>query len=208
MTLESWRRFARVVIVPLLVLDGGAAHATTVLEVGLEEMLGACALIFDGQVLERTVRSDDGGRIHTDVTFEVVEVLKGRLAKRTVQLSFLGGTLNGRTLQVSGMQMPRVGERGIYFVESITRPQANPLYGWDQGHLLVVSDPQGYERVTTHRGAPVTDFTENTPEERRQRRLNRGVARGLNIDSGARVDAAMRLDEFKRRLTVRLANSR
>lgn len=207
MRFEPWRRCTRPVISALLLLGSGVAQATTVLEVGLDEMLDACALIFDGRVLEQTARSDGGGRIQTDVTFEIVEVLKGRPTAGTVQLSFLGGTLNGRTLQVSDMQMPRVGERGIYFVESMTRPQVNPFYGWHQGHLLVVSDRQGNHRVANHHGAPVTGLAEST-SDRGRRRLSRGVARGLNVDSGTSSDVGMHLNEFKRRLAARLAATR
>ena len=35
------------------------------------------------------------------------------------------------------VRYPEVGETGFYFVESAEIPMVNPLYGWDQGCLLI-----------------------------------------------------------------------
>jgi len=60
----------------------------------------------------------------------------------TVQLGFMGGQSGDSVLKVYGMQMPEVGERGIYFVENLSVQQIHPLCGWQQGHCLVISQKQ------------------------------------------------------------------
>ena len=67
-------------------------------------------------------------------------MLKGEYAGSTLELRFLGGTVGTARLEVTDMLVPQVAERGIYFVESLSAPQVNPLVGWSQGHFLI--EPQ------------------------------------------------------------------
>jgi len=60
----------------------------------------------------------------------------------------MGGRIGELTLEVSDMRMPEVGERGIYFVETLNEQQIHPLFGWQQGHYLVITNQQtGQEMV-------------------------------------------------------------
>jgi hypothetical protein len=132
-------------------------HAASVRQVTLNEMLAACPLVFEGRVTAVEAQEDSrGGRIHTYVTFEVQDVIKGEDPGSFITLRFLGGRMGDVTMTVSDMTMPRAGERGIYFVESLERFQAHPLYGWSQGHFIVVPDSAGTDRVMTGTGHPVT----------------------------------------------------
>ena len=64
----------------------------------------------------------------------------------------MGGTIGPLTLSISNMQIPKKGERGIYFVESIANRQVHPLYGWNQGRFLILNDRDGTPRVHTAQG--------------------------------------------------------
>lgn len=174
------------------------AHATSVVEVSVEEMLRNSALVFEGQVVDVQVRENGNHVIQTLVTFEILDVIKGDVPGGKLTLGFLGGTVAGRRLSVSNMHLPLMHERGIYFVESPARSQVHPLYGWSQGHLLLEEIADGTERVFTRSGRPVTGIQHS--DGKRPGGLSSGVARGLVTgDSG---DAAAALDsrEFKRLL--------
>lgn len=130
------------------------AHASTVLEVGVADMLEHCELIFEGDVVEVWSEASPRG-IHTWVRFEVRDVLLGPQVGPSLVLSFLGGRAGDRIEKVIGLRVPEHGEHGFYFVESLRRSQVNPLYGWDQGRLLIVPDRSGRPRVVTADGWPV-----------------------------------------------------
>ena len=125
----------------LLCLSCGFAQASTVLEMNFEDVVSQSELVFEGQVLGLESRQLRDGSIHTFVRFTVRDVIKGSYAGEEIELGFLGGSVGGRTLQVSDMQIPGIGETGIYFVESLTRAQVHPLVGWDQGHFLLIRKP-------------------------------------------------------------------
>ncbi len=98
------------------------------------------------------------------------------------------------------MQMPEVGEQGIYFVESLQRRQVHPLYGWAQGHFLVVADERGVRRVLTKSRRPVTAM-QYGPQIRA---LSDGIARGITVTESDDVTDAMTVGEFKQQLSTML----
>ncbi|MGB5177849.1 MAG: hypothetical protein WBP44_03860 [Gammaproteobacteria bacterium] len=177
---------------------GSVAQATSVIEVTLEEMLQNSALVFEGRVVDVKVHENGNRVIHTQITFEIDDVIKGAVRGRKITLGFLGGELAGRKLSIADMQMPVLNERGIYFVESPARKQVHPLYGWSQGHMRLEQDPAGTERVVTASGRPVMGV-EHT-NGKRSGRLSKGVARGLRVGAPDEVSAARDKKEFKRLL--------
>ena len=127
--------------------------ASTVMQVSFQEMVATSEFIFEGTVIgQEAIRPDGSSNIFTRVTFAVSDVLKGDYDASTVSLHFMGGTIGSLTLSISDMQIPKNGERGIYFVESIAKRQVHPLYGWDQGRFLVLNDRDGNPRVHTAKG--------------------------------------------------------
>ena len=102
------------------------------------------------------------------------------------------------------MVLPETNEHGIYFVESKTRRQVHPLYGWAQGHFVVVVDSGGDARVTTTAAQPVLGLA-RTDRTRTTKRLSTGIARGVMTRRSASVSQAMSLHEFKRRLSDMVA---
>ncbi len=100
-------------------------------------------VVFEGKVLsEETRLLPANGRPFTYFTFEVTDVIKGSYELPTIEIGYMGGQLGDVIMQVSDMRMPEVGERGIYFVETLSEQQVHPLFGWQQGHYLVITQPQ------------------------------------------------------------------
>src|SRR5690606_21891261 len=141
-------------------------RASTVAPMTLAEVALDAELIFEGRVLSSEVRQLPGGAIHTFVLFELVDVLKGSPQRSQVELAFLGGSLDGRRLQVTDMVIPALGETGFYFVESTTTPLVNPLLGWSQGHYLIHRTADGGSVVTTAAGEPIIALEADNPRAR------------------------------------------
>lgn len=125
------------------------SRASTVLEVSFDEAASQSELIFEGRVVSAYTRiSTQTGQPFTYFELHILDIIKGTYAQPTITLGYLGGTKDGYVLRVSDMRMPTVGEHGIYFVESPSREQVHPLFGWQQWHLLVYVDPaDGVEKV-------------------------------------------------------------
>ena len=105
--------------------------------------------MFEGEVIAvEAQRSGSRGMVSTFVTFRVIDTLKGDAGAIDIELKFLGGTLNGEVLEVNGSRLPKLGERGVYFVESLSRDLINPLLGWSQGHYLITTNG-GVDSMTT-----------------------------------------------------------
>lgn len=140
----------------LLALASNPSGAATVLSVGTIDLINGCDFIFHGRPVERWVTvGSTPDSIVTKVRFVVSDVLKGDPQLTTVVLSYLGGTANGVTLSIEGLQLPNIGDEGVYFVERLGRSQVHPLLGWDQGQFQVVTDSQGRKSVFTHDLRPV-----------------------------------------------------
>ena len=124
------------------------SYAAVVLQMSTQEMASHAEGAFHGVVTNTSSRwTDDKQAIVTDVTFRIIESMKGDLG-REVTLVFTGGSVDGLTLSMSGLQIPQVGEEGIYFVESMASQQASPIVGWNQGHFRI-AQVQDQTRVLT-----------------------------------------------------------
>jgi hypothetical protein len=182
----------------------GAASATSVRETSMAEMADKSAVIFEAVVVDVRAHKTARGSIVTEVVFEVLDVIKGRVPQRRLKLEFLGGEILGARQSISAMQYPELGEQGIYFAESIDQPLINPLYGWDQGRFLVQRDHAGVERVLTAGKRPVMDVqgSESTffdaPGVAVQ--LSTGVASGVRATSAASANEGLSSGQFKQRI--------
>lgn len=183
-----------------------SSTATTILGMSIDEIANDAELVFQGQVIEHNVQENSSGIIVTYVTFQISDVIKGSYPSPTLELKFTGGELAGQKIEVSGLRIPRVDEKGIYFIESINRDLVNPLFGWSQGHFLIVSD-DAEQRVATLNLVPVTDLVpigNIPPNVRRPRSLIDGdsaPASGVVTDAGPfQFQRALSVDEFKSRI--------
>ena len=175
-----------------------ASYAASVRQVTINEMMNASELVFEGQVVDVISKLDpDSSGIHTYVTFQILDLIKGKHSQSKIELSFLGGSAGGLTLEISDTHLPVFGEKGIYFVETLQHRQVHPLYGWDQGHFIVKTDLDGVQRVRTRSQMRITGIESAGP--RRIQTLREGVAKGVVISDDPR-DKGMSLNEFKLRL--------
>jgi hypothetical protein len=191
----------------LLLMPISYGNASSVREVSLNEMLQQSQFVFEGTVTAIEARENSQKRIHTFVTFEIKDIIKGKYPSNIITLSFLGGTVGDVTMAVSDMRLPQIGEHGIYFVESLERLQVHPLYGWSQGHFIVERDVTGSERIMTNRRLPiiaVTDAMQDgqmTPGKESIQDLSRGVVRDFVV---AQDKKGLTVDDFKRILHERI----
>lgn len=198
------------IIVFLFLMALSYGNAASVREVTMDEMLQVCQFVFEGNVSSIEAKENNSKRIHTFVTYEIQEIIKGDYPIDTITLSFLGGTVNDVTLAVSDMQLPQVGEHGIYFVESLDRLQVHPLYGWNQGHFIVETDNTGTDRIMTSRKQPVTKVEFGMPVRQMtsnrltSQALSNGVAQGLTLAQEGNDTSGLTLVEFKKVLHERL----
>lgn len=188
----------------LILIPTSYGHSSGVRQVTMDEMLQQCQFVFEGMVLIRETEENSQKRIRTYVTFEVQDIIKGDYSSSTITLSFLGGTVDDVTMSVSDMKIPQVGERGIYFVESLERSQVHPLYGWSQGHFLVQPDDTGIDRVMTNNEQPVTDVMKDASVELMNSSqatvplLSKGVARGVALALKDNDNKGLTAEEFKK----------
>lgn len=189
-------------LIAAVVLAAGLP-ASTVVPVSVREMAGGSEFVFEGRViLLEAVRPEGSKNIFTRVLFEVTDVLKGDHDRPTVALDFMGGTIGSLTLSISDLQLPKKGERGIYFVESRRRRQVHPLYGWNQGRFLILDDRDGNPRVHTARGRPVRSVGEApAPGVAALRAGVPDAALGVEVAADPAEDGnGLSPAEFKRRL--------
>ena len=178
-------------------------HASTVLEMSFQDVLDHAELVFEGRVSAVESLREADGMIHTFVRFDVLDVLKGDYAGATLELRFLGGTVGTQRLDVTDMPMPEMGESGLYFVESLSSPQVNPLVGWAQGHFLIEPQDGGVPGVLTANHEPVlaVDAADAAPVTAAMNTFSKGVAKGGVVQESLSAQAASRpltVDEFKR----------
>jgi hypothetical protein len=194
----------------LLLISISYGHATSVRQISMDEMLHDCQFVFEGTVLTLEAERNSQKRIHTYVMFEIQDIIKGEYSSSSITLSFLGGTVGDVTMGVSDMKIPQVGERGIYFVESLERSQVHPLYGWSQGHFLVQPDETDTYRVMTSNEQPVTEVMTDIPGEQLNSSqepvslLSRGVARGITFAQKKNDNKGLKVEEFKKILRKNL----
>jgi hypothetical protein len=211
-----WTRIflnTKVFSIVLLLISSSNSMASSVREVTLDEALQQSQLVFDGSVVTVEANEDSPKRIYTYVTFDILEIIKGKYQKSSITLRFLGGTFGNVTMAISDMQVPQIGERGIYFVESLERLQVHPFYGWSQGHFIVEPDQTGIDRVKTNRKQSITEVgvdkleAQSPPDDASLQPLSRGVARGLIVAQDSKVTKGLTANEFKNILKERLRTS-
>jgi hypothetical protein len=167
---------------PALFSLGFVANATTVIPPTFDELVGRAQIIFEGQVTglkSQWIGEGAEHRIVTYVTFKVDDTLKGD-AGATYSIRMLGGTVDGRTMEVTDAPKFKVGDHDVLFVEN-NGSQFMPLVGIQHGRFRVQKDQTGRTTLVTGDGEPLADVSQLGGNEA-------GVARGK---------AALSLDNFK-----------
>lgn len=195
-------------IISIILLSGLiytiSAGATTILGVDIDKVANDAELVFEGEVILQESRHDArSGLINTYVTFAIYDILKGINSSNTIELKFAGGATNGEIIEVGGLSIPKIGEQGIYFIESTTRDLLNPILGWSQGHFII-EEENGDRRVSTINRHPVTKIqpVSTIPATIKKPRLlvegKNDVAAGVLVDpNDLALDRALTVEEFK-----------
>jgi hypothetical protein len=149
-----------VVLPALICAVSTPASATMLQRQSLSDLAKKAEFIFEGQPVGRAVETlPDGQGARTCYVFNIIQAIAGSHPGSTVRLCFLGGMIGNKGFAVSDLNMPAIGEHGIYLVESTGQAMVNPLIGWDQGHFLVAKDKAGAFRITTADHRRVTGLT-------------------------------------------------
>jgi len=195
---DRLRQLLMAVIVSIAAIPGAA---TSIRQFTFAELSDHAALVIEGMVIAAVAREDGvGGGIGTFVRIRVLDRLKGPVVGPEVELRFAGGTVADRTLQFADMVIPKIGETGVYFVESVESYQINPLVGWSQGHFVEIADAQtGLRRVYTPDGRAILGIG-GGPETAQQQVLSGSHGTALEIQVASkrgRSPQAMNSTEFK-----------
>jgi len=143
------------------------ARATTVIPPTFDQLVGDAELIFQGTVTD--VRSQWIGEgaeraVVSFITFQIEDALKGSPGG-SYAIRMLGGTIDGKTWEVTDAPKFKVGDRDILFVEH-NNDQFVPLVGINNGRFHVQRDGQtGRDIVVNGEGEPVRDVTKFGREE-------------------------------------------
>ncbi len=162
------------------------ARATTLAETDFTRQVAQAEKVFVADVL--ATRSDWAGqgakrRIATYVRVRVVEAVKGE-ANGEFELDFTGGTVGEETLRISGMPLPKAGEREIFFVSG-NGVQLCPLVGFWHGRLKIWRGGSVAEdRVCRHDGRPLMQLAEvgrSSEKDRPAPTVERGFEAGMTV---------------------------
>lgn len=188
----------RVVLLALAMTTGCLAQASTVMQMDFAEVVETAQLIFEGEVSAVESRQVSDGTIHTFVTLQITDILKGSYSGNEIELSFLGGSIGDRRLDVTDLQIPALGETGFYFVESLTTTQVNPLVGWAQGHYLIESAADGSKVVTTPAHEPIVTL-DALPQNAapKSNAFSKGVAKGVVTQHAKPLSQTMTAEAFR-----------
>src|ERR1700674_516673 len=148
------------------VLAIASARATTVIPPTFDQLVGDAELIFQGTVTD--VRSQWIGEgaeraVVSFITFQIEDTLKGNPGS-SYTIRMLGGTIGGKTWEVTDAPRFKVGDRDILFVEH-NNSQFVPLVGIMHGRFHVQQDANGPESISKDNGAPLADVTKLGKDE-------------------------------------------
>jgi hypothetical protein len=183
-------------VYPVLFSLGFLANATTVIPPNFDQLVSRAQVIFEGEVTSLQSQWIGEGaqhRIVTFVTFKVDDTVKGDPGA-SYSIRMLGGTVDGRTMEVTDAPKFTVGDHDLLFVEN-NGSQFIPLVGIQHGRFRVQKDQTGRDTLLTGEGRPLTDVNQL----------------GGNEDATAHNKPALSLNDFKsaiRSQLVRQATAR
>ncbi len=179
-------------VFPLLFSLGLVAYATTVIPPNFDELVSRAEVIFEGEVTNvqsQWIGEGAEHRIVTFVTFKVDDALKGEPGS-SYSIRMLGGTVDGRTMEVTDAPKFKVGDHDMLFVENNGR-QFIPLVGIQHGRFRVQKDQAGRDTLTTGQGLALADVNQLGGDEAAM----------------AKSKPALSLHDFKSAIQTRLGRS-
>ena len=185
---------------------GQIARATAVIPPDFATLVADAQLIFRGEVT--ATRSEWTGTgptrtIMTFVTFKVLETIKGA-AKEPYILQMLGGTVNGRTLKVTGVPTFKVGDRTLLFVEN-NGTQFFPVVGIMNGYFKLVKDTAtGDEMVFRHDGTKLKSVTQIDQTHNEAMNPTMGLSATSKVSAASSVDTSLKTSDFETEIRKQL----
>lgn len=194
-------------LIALFFLFPYRSSATSIVPTPFEQVVRESEFVFQGTVVSvNTQMAPDTGAPETCASFNIIEIVKGSYPESAIQLCFAGGEVGGVGLRISDMRYPDLGEQGIYFVESLSRRQINPLFAWDQGRYLVVDDPLTQRKIMmTADKKIVKDVVPGTSADRA---LSPRTAVGVITSDESPAKKPLTAEEFKQQIQFLLGSAR
>ena len=145
-------RICSAVLIAWCLAVSPSVSASIVEPMSFEQLVSGAERIFVGEVIG-VESAWDGDVIRTHVTFRVAETVKGR-SSILVRLTFLGGRVGERALEVSGMPTFVVGDEHVIF--SVEQQKiVSPIVGFWHGQVRVLRDrTTGRSHVLRHDRTP------------------------------------------------------
>ncbi|GGG59559.1 hypothetical protein GCM10011403_16110 [Pseudohongiella nitratireducens] len=197
----------RMVLLLTLPFFSCLVQATTITELHFSEVVAKAQLVFEGRVTDVQAQQTGPRMINTLVTFKVIDVIKGQVEETTITLHYTGGRVGQRQLMIADMQIPEVGETGVYFVSSLQNNLVHPLVGWSQGHFRVDEQSQSgnvppeNRRIMTASGRPVSSLPTTRPDVDNTAPLPLlapgAAARGVQVLGASQPEQALTVEAFK-----------
>ena len=136
------------------------ARAMSVLPLYLDEIVNDAAIAFQGKSLENHSELDpQTNSIVTYSTFEVQEVLKGEVGA-THTIKQIGGELQGKKNQITGVPTFTVGESYILFLYGVSASGFSSPVGLGQGKFNIIPVSTGFQ---VSNGRDFKEMTLGTP---------------------------------------------
>jgi len=132
---RGWLAGAALFAAGILPVLGGAARATTLLRMSVEEMTQKAQVIARVRCLGNST-GWDAGEIWTFTSFEVEETWRGEAPGERITVRLLGGRAGNVTSNVSGVPRFQPGEEVILFLEP-TRGGNFSVVSWQQGTFRI-----------------------------------------------------------------------
>lgn len=130
-----------------LVFAPASAFAGTVVAMNLAQMADRADVIFTGRVVgQRAEWNADRTRIHTYVTLEVEDYLKGGTGSRVTTVRLLGGRVGRFIAHVPGTPQFSVGESVLLFCAG-TQARMPSVLGLSLGKFTITTDAAGERYV-------------------------------------------------------------
>jgi hypothetical protein len=156
-----------VFLASLVTLSLSTACATTVIPPTFDDLVTRADMIFEGTVTGlRSEWTGEGPNRHivTYVSFKIEDSIKGA-AGADYTIRMFGGTVDGRTIEVTDAPRFKVGDRDILFVEN-NGSQFIPLVGIMHGRFHVQADASGAnETIAKDNGAGLANVAQLGQDE-------------------------------------------
>lgn len=152
----------------LLLAGARVTFATQVIPLTLEQAVRGSSDVIVGTVISAASRWGDASKrwMLTDYVVEVEQVVAGNLPSASrMTVTFWGGTIDGETQEIAGMELPAVGHRHVLMLRrNWAQSTGSPLVGLDQGLFRVRRDAAtGRDIVLDRHRRPLQRSPAGTP---------------------------------------------